>query len=318
MRVDRSRFNWGVLLVVLGGVAIAYGRNLVSSSVIGDAWRLWPLILVGIGLKVVLSRTPASFVGGLTVAITVGLIAGSLFAVGPTVGCGNGSVERLPGQSGTFGGASTVDLHIQCGRADVNTSSDGRWHVEATADSGHGPSVTSGPNSLLVETAPDSGWNWDTKNGGVQVSIPAGVPIALSVSQELGDSRYSLGSATLSSARFNLNLGAARIDLSGARVDSLSVSTNLGSAYVTLDGSSDMSGELKTNLGSLDVCVPVGLGLRLTTSDNLSSTDWHGLNMVRSGSYWQTANFDTAAHKSTLTVNTSLGSLKLHTAGDCR
>src|SRR5664279_5375242 len=51
MRVDRSRFNWGVLLIVLGGVALAYHRNAVSSSVLLDAWRLWPLIVVGIGLK---------------------------------------------------------------------------------------------------------------------------------------------------------------------------------------------------------------------------------------------------------------------------
>jgi hypothetical protein len=307
-----------VLLVVLGGVAIAYDRNVVSPSLIGDAWRLWPLILVGIGLKFVLSRTPISFAGGLIVAITIGLIAGSLFAVGPTIGCGSGSAQRLPGQSGTFEGASSVDLHIQCGRADVATSSDGRWHVDATSDSGRGPSVTSGPDSLVVETALASGWNWDAKNGNVLVSIPTNTPISLSVSQELGDSRYSLNSATLTSATFILNLGSARIDLTGARVDNLSVSTNLGSAFVILDGSSGLTGDLRADLGSLDVCVPDGLGLRITTSDSLSSSDWHGLNMQRSGNDWQTANFDTASHKAILTVNTSLGSLKLHTAGDCK
>src|SRR5450759_3024272 len=77
MRVDRSRFNWGVFLIVLGGVSLAYHQNAISSSVLMDAWRLWPLIVVGIGLKIVMSRTPAAFVGGLVVAVTVGVMAGS-------------------------------------------------------------------------------------------------------------------------------------------------------------------------------------------------------------------------------------------------
>src|SRR5664280_2744812 len=247
MRVDRSRFNWGVFLIVLGGVALAYHRNAVSSSVLMDSWRLWPLVLVGIGLKFVLSRTPAAFVGSLVVAISIGIIAGSAFAVGPNIGCGagghSGQISAI--QSGSFSGTSTVEL-------------------------------------------------------------------------DLGDARYNLGSANLASASFTLNLGSVRIDLTGAKVGNLSVSTNLGAAYITLDGSSDLDGDLSTSLGSLDVCVPSELGVRVTSSDNLSSSDYGSLHMIRSGGSWQTPNYDTAAHRANLIVNASLSSLKLHNTGGCK
>src|ERR1035437_2331754 len=110
MRVDRSRFNWGVFLIVLGGVALAYNRNAVSSSVLMDAWRLWPLVLVGVGLKFVLSRTPAAFVGGLVVPPPIGPIAGTAFAGGPNIGWGAGGHwgQRSASQSGSFSGTSTV------------------------------------------------------------------------------------------------------------------------------------------------------------------------------------------------------------------
>src|SRR5664280_2971296 len=76
MGVDRGRLNWGVFFIVLGAVPLAYHQGAVSSSAIGEAWRLWPLILVGIGLGFVLSRTPAAFLGGLVVAATLGLVLG--------------------------------------------------------------------------------------------------------------------------------------------------------------------------------------------------------------------------------------------------
>jgi hypothetical protein len=320
MRVDRSRFNWGVFLIVLGGVALAYNRNAVSSSVLVEAWRLWPLVLVGVGLKFVLSRTPAAFIGGLLVAISIGIIAGSAFAVGPNIGCGAGghSGQKSASQSGSFSGTSTVELDLQCGTANFTTSTDGQWHVDSRGDDNHSPTVNSSPNWLRVQSASADGWRWDQSNDDVQISIPQDAQVNLISTLDLGDARYQLGSANLSSASFTLNLGSVRVDLTGARVGNLSVSTSLGAAYITLDGSSDLTGDLSTSLGSLELCVPSELGVRVTTSDNLSSSDYGSLHMIRSGTSWQTPNYDTAAHTAILTVNASLSRLTLNNTGGCK
>jgi hypothetical protein len=307
-------------LIVLGGVALAYHQNAISSSVLMDAWRLWPLVLVGIGLKVVLSGTPAAFVGGLVVAISIGIVVGGAFAVGPNVGCGAGGQagERSASQSGAFSGTSTVELDLKCGTADVTTSTDGRWHVGATNDGNHAPAVNSGPNWLQVQSASADGWGWDRGKDDVQISIPPDAQVNLTSTLDLGDARYNLASANITSASFTLNLGSVRIDLTGAKVGDLSVSTNLGAAFITLDGSSDLAANLSTSLGSIEVCVPAELGVRVANSDSLSSSDFGSLGMVRSGNSWQTLNYDSAAHKANLSVNTSLSSLKLHNIGGCK
>ena len=319
MRVDRGRLNWGMFFLALGGVPLAYHQGLVSSSALGNAWHLWPLILVGIGLGFVLSRTPAFFIGGTVVAVCLGLVFGSVLAVGPNVGCAyDTNNPSTVSRSGSFDGTASVELDLQCGSASVTTSNDGRWHVDATNSGGTATQITSSSSGLRVSSPATGGWQFPAgARDDWSVALPSGSQIDLTASLDMGDARFNLSSANLSSARFTLNLGSLHVDLSGARVGTLNVSSNLGSAYVTLNSSSDVNADLKTNLGSLDVCVPAGLGVQVSASDSLSSSDFTGAGLVKIGQSWQTIGYDNATHKANLTVETSLGSLKLRSAGGC-
>jgi hypothetical protein len=318
MRVNRSRLNWGIFLIVLGAVPLAYHQGVIPASALGEAWRLWPLIIVGIGLSFVLSRTPAFFLGGTVVAICLGLVFGSAFAIGPNVGCGgNGQNSRTTSQYGSFQGGTAVELDLQCGTATVTTSSDAQWHVDATTAGGTAPQVEASANRLQVGSTKTRGWSFDRGKETWLVQLPAGTGIDLTSNIDMGDAHFSLGTAELATARFNLNLGSLHVDLTGTKVGNLNVTTNLGSAYVTLDGSSDLTGHLETNLGSLNVCLPDGLGARVTSTDSLSSSDFHDAGLARVGNAWQTLNYDSAAHKADLSVDTSLGSLDFKHAGGC-
>jgi hypothetical protein len=319
MRVNRGRLNWGIFLIVLGVVPLAYHQGLVSASALGEAWRLWPLIIVGIGLGFVLSRTPAFFLGGTIIAVSMGLVFGSVLTIGPNVGCGGGgSNSHSISQAGSFEGSASVELDLQCGSANVATSTDGQWHVNATNTGGNVPQVTSTASRLQVGSTTIRDWSFDRGKDDWQVQLPAGSAIDLTANIDMGDAHFNLINTNLASARFNLNLGALHVDLTGATVGNLNVSTNLGAVYVTLDGSSDLTGHLETNLGSLDVCIPDGLGARVTTTDSLSSSDFRDAGLVRVGNAWQTPNYYSAVHRADLSVDTSLGSLKFHNAGGCQ
>ena len=320
MRVDRGRLNWGIFFIVVGSVAVAYHEGAVSSSVLLDAWRLWPLVLVGIGLKFIFSRTRVAFAGGLVVAITLGLMFGSFFAVGPNVGCGGigHGTSRSTTQSGAFEGDSTVNLNLQCGTATITTSADNQWHVTSVNSNGSVAGLTSSTTSLRVESAGPSGWFFDRGVDDVQIALPQDTRISLNSELDMGEASFNLTSANLTSARFNLNLGSLHVNLAGARVGNLSVETNLGSVWVALDSSSDVTGELKTNLGSLEVCVHPDLGVRVSASDSLSSSEFRDLDMVRNGNTWTSRNYETATHHANLTVSTNLGSFKLRNAGGCK
>jgi hypothetical protein len=82
MRVDQRFLGWGVFFILLGAIPLAVSQELIPASFVDSWWRFWPLVLIGAGVGLVLSRTAFHFVGGLLVAATCGLMLGSLLAGG--------------------------------------------------------------------------------------------------------------------------------------------------------------------------------------------------------------------------------------------
>ena len=50
MRVNRGLLNWGIFLVVLGAIPLAVQLRVLDPQLAADLVRLWPLILIGLGL----------------------------------------------------------------------------------------------------------------------------------------------------------------------------------------------------------------------------------------------------------------------------
>ena len=78
MHIRRGFLGWGVFLILAGAVPLAVRSGYLSEDQVGRLWTLWPLILVGIGVGLILSRTRFDFLGGIIVAATFGLMVGRL------------------------------------------------------------------------------------------------------------------------------------------------------------------------------------------------------------------------------------------------
>jgi hypothetical protein len=317
MRIDQGRLGWGIFFIVMGAVPLAYHADLIPSSAIAEAWKLWPLILVGLGLGLVLSRTPAAFVGGLVVAAMFGAIVGGALSAGPNIGCGHGGSTATTSRDGSFDGPATVRLNLQCGSATIGASTGSGWSVSAANDAGRAPVVEAHPNGLTV-SANDAHWWPDRGTESWRLQVPADGTVDLKSTLDFGDARLSFDSAKLGYASITLNLGSVHVDLTGGSLERLSLSTNLGAAWLELDDSSDLTGNLSTSLGSLNVCAPASLGVSVRSGGDRNSSDMSALGMTLVGNSWQTANYATAEHHANLTVSTSLGSLKLQNAGGCK
>jgi hypothetical protein len=318
MTLNQSRLNWGVFLIVLGVVPLAYRQGVVSMDTVQQLWRFWPLILIGIGLGFLLSKTPAAFIGGLTVAACLGLVFGGLLTVGPEVGCGpSNGPAHLFSRSGTLDGAgSNVHLELRCGDARVTSSTDESWRLDASVR-GEDPTVASTSNSLTIRQGDRNGWSFTRPEDEWDVALPSGMG-SLSASVDAGRASFSLAGATISSATFSLSAGDMHVDLTAAQVANLKMDTSVGSASLILDGASDTTGRISNSVGSTEICAPAGLGLRIRYTGSLASDNFAAAGLALVAGAWQNAGYDTAAHRADLTLDNSVGSVTLNPAGGCK
>lgn len=321
IRFDRHLLGWGVFFIVLGVTPLAVRSGAVPAHL--QWWDLWPLLLIGWGLALVLRRTSAAALGGLLVAATVGAMIGGLGA-GFDVGqlgalCSQPGGPAFPTRSGAFGGArAAVDLELRCGELTVVGIPGSTWSVSGTAPSGRLPTIEAAGDRLTVRSGPGTG-GWPF--GGAErwrVELPTAVPLDLSLAVDAGQAEVDAGTADIDAASVTLNAGTAVLDLGAARLGSISGTVNAGSLVVRLPAD-DLTGTLTVNAGSIAVCVPAGVGLRITTGDNpIGSYDFAAAGLVRSGNVWTNAEDATAAIRIELLTIANAGSIALNPEASCR
>ena len=93
MHIRRGYLGWGVFLILAGAIPLAVRAGYISNDDLSRYWDLWPIILIGIGVGLVLSRTRFAIVGGVIAAATVGIMVGGLLSAGvsgfPSASCGS-------------------------------------------------------------------------------------------------------------------------------------------------------------------------------------------------------------------------------------
>ena len=93
--------------------------------------------------------------------------------------------------------------------------------------------------------------------------------------------------ATLTRLSADANASDITLAAGSATVSRLDVSVNAGRARITL-GSGAAVGDLSVNAGSIDLCVPPGSGLRITTNDQLTfATNLGDRGLTHSGTVWE-------------------------------
>ena len=327
MHIRRGYLGWGVFLILTGAVPLLVRSGYLSDDQVERLWTLWPLILIGIGVGLVLSRTRFDFLGGLIVAATLGLMAGGFLSLGASTiaggSCGStAGTTAFPTKEGTFTGSdASVLVALNCGTAEIKPASGTGWRVEGRDDNGVGPTVESDATSLSVKGPAREGnpflflgardtWTVSLPTGGSKL----GVELHLNA----GSSTVDLGGVPVSAVEVTLNAGSTTLDLSEvAAIERLDSTLNAGSLGITLPNRS-MTGTIQANAGAVKLCAPSGAGLRLRTGSSvIASYDYGGQGLVQDGSTWSTPGFDTAAVQIDLETRANAGSFSLNPSGGC-
>ncbi len=330
MSVDRRLLNWGIFLVLLGGVPLAVAQGWISSDLVARAWELWPLILVGAGVGLLLSATPLRALGGIVVSATFGVMLGAFIAVGfggfnlGSIGCGaaDPGAPQILEQSGSLSGsASTVHLEAGCASVTVATAPGATWGVAVRGTENARPTVEEAADRLTVRS-PDGPvvFPFSTRRASWVVTLGTDPRLDVELIVNAGDTDVNFDGATLTRLRVDGNaIGNSRLDLTGATVERLDASVNAADIAILLPASADMTGSIEGNAASVDLCAPAGVGLRLMVDDNITASDnYDDEGLVRSGSAWETPGYASAATRIELRTIGSAVSYTLNPEDGCR
>lgn len=316
MRIRRGPLFWGLFLIPLGAIPLLVQGGVIEGDWLAQAWRLWPLIIIGLGIGLLLGRSQAGLLGTSLVALVLGIAAGGALASGtPWLGtftsCGpEGTADQRLDETGSFDAPGQLILDFDCGTLQVSTVPNGPWTV-AAAYSEAAPVVDS--NTARLEVRAPQG---DAGRQEWTIGIPADQLREVELTANAGSGTIDLAGATVPRLRADINATDLLIDASSATVDRLHVGLNAGRARIGL-GASALVGDLSMNAGAVDLCVPPGVDLQIRVNDQLTfahNLDDRGLS--QNGDTWTRTG--TGGPVIDLSVEGNAASFTLDPQGGCR
>jgi len=327
MRIDRSLLNWGVFLVALGGVPLAVQRGWADAGIAGEMWRLWPLILVGIGLGLILRWTPVAWLGGAIVAATFGLVFGALIAGGvqgvssACVGIGGGQAVTTEKSGPASDGSFDLQLELTCGDLGVTRATTAEWTIVAEHGPDDVPGIEATESSLRIDQGGGDALfvlSQQTRSDW-QVGVPAEAAISLGMTLNAVDGSADLGSGPIARVDGTFNASDLGLDLSSATTPqpaAVSMTFNASNGRLSLPAGS-MTGNVTLNASTLEICLPAAAEARFELESTLASDDLGGSGLTRVDDSWQTAGFDTSPSRIDLSITSTVSSVSIERPEVC-
>ncbi len=344
MRIDRSLLNWGVFLIALGGIPLAVDRGWLGSDIARELGQLWPLILVGIGLGLILRWTPFAWFGGALVAATFGIIFGAAAASLPDDDFGNlqGVIPALVGGAcnrddagpartaqGSVANPEAFELSISlaCGGLSVSRAAETTWDLQARHALDDAPSIRErdldGATSylgLVQESGGDLAFLGRQQASDWNVLVPASAALTVGATLDGVKADLDLGLGPLTRVSATLNASEVAIDLTGASTPeqaAVELTLNASSGRLSLPAG-NVRADATLNLSSLTVCVPEGAPLQVQLDATGASDDLGSSGLVEtSPGLWNVPDAPATGDHVMLAVHSTLSSLSLERPEAC-
>ena len=317
--VNRKLLYMGVFLAAAGAAMLVIRGEAVGGEVVTQALRLWPILVIGLGVGLLLRGTRFGVAGGVLAAAMPGLLFGGLVVAAPDFmpECGSAEPASYATRQGTFDGAASVDLRLDCGELSVTTAPGTGWHVQTGDTPGASPTVDASADRLSVSSA-DQRHRFGLPSGGdaLVITLPADSTLDLAAEVNAGRGRFDLAGARLGDVQLDVNAGDVQVDLTGATLGRLSMDVNAAAASVRLPATGDFEADFAVNAAELNVCAPADLGLRIHQDVVLGDTTYSGL--VRNGDTWETPGYAMATSHADVTISVNVGSVDVNPEGGCK
>ena len=284
----------GVFLIAIGFMFLLSNLGIISWSILGNLFQLWPLILVVIGVNIIFKNT--AVVKGITWLMFFVVFIGYGFING---GVSLNNVKYQPNSisvSKTFA-ASTGKVNIDFGGANLDISSTNSNLMEAYTDTKYiKPHVRYINDNKHVVIDFKS-----TKNN-----------VAFKIGNNSFDYSLKLDQAIVWDIDANLGAVSGRFDLTDLKIDRLDLDLGASNLEILLGDKNSMT-EIKVDAGAsnLDLVIPESLGLMIKVDGLISKTSLTKLGWMQQGGYYVSPNYDDAESRAKVNIDLGVGKLDI-------
>jgi len=291
----RGGFVWPLILISAGVIFLLNNMGLLSWGVWDALWRMWPVLLIAIGLDILFGRRSA--IGSLIALVLI------LAVIGGAVWFAVIQVPLLTGQTLTtdqvvqeLAGATSADVRINFGA--------GTLRVGALKDSGNliEGAVTTSPGETVTR-------DWRMDGGLARFELrQRGVP-NIAFGRHVGEARWNLNlsSSVPMALRVSTGVGEASLDLSSLQVTDLDVSSGVGQTQVQLPGRGQLRAKVSGGIGQVVVTIPAGMAARIHGSAGLGGLTASSRFTSQGGGQYVSSNYATAQDRVDLNVSGGIG-----------
>jgi len=305
-----GRVRTGVILILIGVLLLLNTTGVIDVSVWESIAVLWPLLLIAIGIEKIFMATenlkPMAYLSPLIIVATVAYAV----VVSPDWSIANGDNEDLDRRSSDWSvsadpGVTAMDLHMDFGG--------GRLRVRGGAETGkllegqffhrgRKPEVSAEETGetmkvLLKRRSTSIGIGQRDRERWI-VKLNESMPVDMTV--DAGGAQVRLDLADIVLKKLNLETGAADVDLI------------LGTK------SSEVECDVSCGAASIDMVIPAGAGLRVDKESAMSSFSTGDIELVESGRYIQSPDFDTRSVRIFLVIDSGVSSLRIRQSEDIK
>jgi hypothetical protein len=294
----RSGLVGPVLLIGLGLILLAQNLGWVGANIWLSLLRMWPLILVAVGVDLLIPRRSA-WGTLLSLVLVLAVFVGGFWLSG--VRLGGARPNETETVSIAAGNATRARIHFSPPVAALD--------LEALK----------GSDGLVEGTVPRAGYGQvhadSTMSGATAVVdvTASGVFVVPAVGPQDETWRFGLSTKVPLDLEVSSGIGLVDADLTGLTVSGLDVDTGIGQSVITLPSAGSFSGRVSGGIGQTVIIIPKGASVHVLMTTGLGGIETpEGSRPFDLGDNEYTSpGFEMAQNRIELVIEQAIGSIVL-------
>ncbi len=254
-------------------------------------WRLWPIILIAVGLEIMIGRR-SLWLSLLTVVVIIAILGGVLWLMGLSPAQGDRLVDQVIDQRLVDISQAKISISPAAGELKVSEMSDVQSLISGEVSTGNTRriytdySVSGSTGYYSIDSRSvgtfnrNPSWEWD-------LSLTDKIPLDLDLA---------------------MGAGAMEIDLSRLTLTDLDVAQGVGDMVLVIASEEEYKADISQGIGSIVIELPEDAGIRLEVSRAISDLVVP-FDFEKSDDYYFSPNYDEAEYQLDVEISQGIGSI---------